>query len=202
MTVRVLDPPSLVDGDCPGLEDASNLEFIDGRLVERNVSMESSWVSSDVMIVVGGFVRTNGLGAMTDADLGLRLFPDDPTRTRRADVAFTAKGRAPQSSGYMRVAPDLVVEVVSPGDLAGDVLAKADEWLRAGVRMVWVVYPQNEVVHVYRRGERPIVLGAEDEIEGYDVIPGFRSTVAEFFLTARVQRAEAAAAEPTPAPAP
>ena len=110
-------------------------------------------------------------------------------------MAFIRADRlADHDAGYLLVAPDLVVEVVSPGDLAGEVIAKAGEWLRAGVRMVWVVYPQAEAVHVYRRGERAVILGPEDDVEGHDVLPGFRVPVSSFFITVRRRRAAAGAA--------
>lgn len=162
-------------------KDGPSYELVDGELVERHVSFHSSRVA----MLVGGLLvahcGANKLGSVTDSELGMRIF-SDPMTTRRADVSFLASARVPRSDqGFLRVPPDLVVEVVSPGDKASEIRSKTDEWLRAGVRLVWVVYPEAREVQVYPVGERPMILGSEDEISGGDVVPGFVCKVSDFF---------------------
>ena len=162
-------------------KDGPSYELVDGELVERHVSFESSRVASLITIRLGGYVQANQLGTVTDSELGMRIF-DDPMETRRADVSFLAKNRVPKGDvGFLRVPPDLVVEVVSPGDKASEIRAKTEQWLRAGVRLVWVAYPEAREVQVYPVGERPLILGAGDEISGGDVVPGFACKVSDFF---------------------
>ncbi|MBA4179014.1 MAG: Uma2 family endonuclease [Anaerolinea sp.] len=162
-------------------KDGPSYELVDGELRERNVSFQSSRIAGFVMTVLGSHVRANRLGSVTDSELGIRIF-DDPMTTRKADVAFISAARAPRGDqGFLRVAPDLVVEVVSPGDKASEVRAKVDEWLHAGVRLVWVVYPEAREVHVYPAEGRASILSGDDQLTGGDVVPGFTCGVAAFF---------------------
>lgn len=162
-------------------KDGPSYELVDGQLVERHVSYESSTVASLITVRLGAHVHTHKLGRLADSELGMRIFTD-PMTTRRADVSFLARARVPRSDqGFLRVPPDLVVQVVSPGDKASEIRSKTDEWLQAGVRLVWVVYPAAREVQVYPAGERPVILGAADEISGGDVVSGFVCTVADFF---------------------
>ncbi len=82
---------------------------------------------------------------------------------------------------YMNVAPDLVVEVVSPIDRLNDVREKAQEWLSAGVRVVWVLLPETREAQVYRADARPGIFTAADELDATDIAPGLRTLVADLF---------------------
>jgi Uma2 family endonuclease len=76
----------------------------------------------------------------------------------------------------------LAAEVLSPNDRASQVLAKVDDYLRNGVRVVWLVDPESRTVRVYRPNQPTINLAADDEINGGDELPGFRCSLREFFL--------------------
>jgi Uma2 family endonuclease len=75
----------------------------------------------------------------------------------------------------------LAVEVLSPNDRDDEVEEKVQLWLAAGSQLVWVVDPEARIVVVYRPGAEPITLREDQEIDGGDVIPGFRCRVADFF---------------------
>lgn len=91
------------------------------------------------------------------------------------------------------VVPDLAVEVISPGDSAGDIPGKSREYLRGGVRLVWLIYPLSQEVHAYLPGAREIkVYFATDELDAGDILPGFKTPIAELFPPV----------EPPPAPQP
>ena len=78
--------------------------------------------------------------------------------------------------------PDIAAEVVSPTGLAEDLLAKVREYLRGGVRLVWVVYPGVKEVHAYWPGANAIrVYAAGDELDAGDILPGFRTSVGPLF---------------------
>ena len=174
---RVYTPEDLIDP-----EDGRRFELVDDELVERNVSFQSSRIATNVNFFLWDHVRRGRLGEMIESEMGIRLWPDEPNRTRRPDVAFLARARVPEDDpGFLYVAPDLVVEVVSPGDAAGDVIAKAYEWLSGGVRMVWVVYPTVREVHVYRTDGQPEIFRADDTLTGEDVLPGFTINISSFF---------------------
>jgi Uma2 family endonuclease len=96
---------------------------------------------------------------------------------RSPDVSFVAAGRLSGErvpSDFVTLAPDLAVEVVSPGDRPRHVLDKVGEYLQAGVRLVWVIDPQNERAVAHRSLSEVLDLGLADELEGADVLPGFR----------------------------
>ena len=164
------------------MEDGGHFELVDGCLVERNVSYESSRIVSRIHVLVGGAAGEFGLGEIVDSELGMRLDRSDPERTRRPDLAFISHSQAPtQDTPFLFVAPELVVEVVSPGDREPEVQAKVVEWLGYGVRLVWVVYPATREVHAFRQGVPPRVYGGDMVISAEDVLPGFSVAVSRFF---------------------
>jgi Uma2 family endonuclease len=79
--------------------------------------------------------------------------------------------------GYADVAPDLAVEVLSPDDRAGEVLAKVSDWLRAGCQLVWVIDPDRRVARVYRADGSESLTSGGAALDGEDVLPGFTCRV-------------------------
>ncbi|HUP52383.1 MAG TPA: Uma2 family endonuclease, partial [Longimicrobiales bacterium] len=77
--------------------------------------------------------------------------------------------------------PDLAVEVVSPANTAADIEQKVGEYLAAGTVEVWVLYPRTHTLVVHRGDGVVLRRGDEDEIDGGDVLPGFRASVRSFF---------------------
>ena len=169
--------------DLDRMEDASHYELVDGQLVERTVSLISSDVAINVLIQMGGYVQRNNLGRKLNTELGIRINPADPDHTRRADGGFISWERLRTSgdASFLLVPPDLVVEVVSPSDIMSLVFAKVEEWLEHGVRVVWLVIPEQRRVEVHRLGQRPILLLGDDEITSEDILPGFRCSISAFF---------------------
>ena len=106
--------------------------------------------------------------------------PEDANRKRRPDVAFVSFDRWPvdrpmsPADDAWDVVPDLAVEVISPTDLANDLLHKVAEYFQAGVRLVWVVYPLFRRIHVYEAWNQIRVVSDADTLDGGDVLPGFR----------------------------
>ena len=94
-------------------------------------------------------------------------------------MAFVSAERLTEISrrGYPRLAPDLVVEVLSPDDRPGEVLAKIGQWMESGVRLVWLLDPDAGKVRVHRPDGSLDLPGATDELDGEDVLPGFRCPV-------------------------
>jgi Uma2 family endonuclease len=105
---------------------------------------------------------------------------------RRPDLAFVSHARWPIHRRLPDIeawdmVPDLVVEVVSPSDRAGQVQAKTHEYFKAGVTRVWVVYPRQHEVYVYASPTQIQVLQLGEELDGGDLIPGFRLPRAALF---------------------
>jgi len=112
------------------------------------------------------------------------MFAAQPKLVRKPDGAFVRSGRLPGDkvpAKKMQLAPDLAVEVVSPNDIAEEVEAKLDEYLRAGVRLVWVVYVPTRNVWAYKADGTAKLYRAADALSGGDVLTGFSVPVAELF---------------------
>jgi Uma2 family endonuclease len=159
-------------------------ELIDGELVPMTPSsLESSSLGHRIGRIVGNFVDAHDLGMMTGADGGYVLFPDRET-LRVPDVGFIRKDRVPpvaERSRFARLAPDLVVEVLSPSDRMVDALSKVAMYLQAGVRLVWLIDPDSKTITVFRPDAAPRTMGLGDTLDGGDVLPDFGVPVAEIF---------------------
>ena len=131
------------------------------------------------------FVGSRKLGWVFPEGTSYRCFPDDPTRIRRADTAFHRLGRLTaeqvMTEGHSAVAPDLVVEVVSPHDVADAVNRKWLEWLRAGASLVWVVHPLDRTIHAYTSPSGVRLFTEADILTAEPVLPEFRVPMAELF---------------------
>jgi Uma2 family endonuclease len=129
------------------------------------------------------YVEANRLGDVLTAETGFRI-GTDPDTVRAPDVAFVARARIEQVGpveGFWPGAPDLVVEVVSPGDRYTDVEEKTTDWLAAGARMVLVVNPRKRLVTVHRSLSDIAILTADATLSGGDVVPGWEVKVGELF---------------------
>lgn len=129
------------------------------------------------------YAEENRLGAVLAAETGFRIF-QNPDTVRAPDVSFVARDRVPQEGipeGYWDIAPDVAAEVVSPNDTAAEVQSKVQMWLKAGVRLVWVVYPNTRSVVAYESLKEIRTLTASDTLDGGTVVPGFECQVAEVF---------------------
>lgn len=168
------------------LPNAEDYELIDGRLVERKkMGAPSSRVALRVSYKLEAYCDEHpDAGWVLESETTYRCFAS-PATLRRSDVSFIgraryAEGRLPE--GYLTVAPDLVVEVVSPSNTADEVEIKVREYLGAGVGLVWVVFPAARTVHVRRPDGSATILNEGQEITGETILPGFRCAVREFFV--------------------
>lgn len=166
-------------------DDGKVYELIDGELKEKPVSKESSRIGVRFARFLDVFCDAHNAGWVYGPDSGFRCFPDDPGRVRKPDVAFVSVARMPvetyEDEGFCTTAPDLVVEVVSPNDLASEVEEKRDEWLAAGVRTVWIVHPETRTVHAHTSAGGYAFLREADTLTAPDLLPGFAVPVADLF---------------------
>jgi len=128
-------------------------------------------------------VRRSGSGTVFAAETGF-ILSRDPDTVLAPDVAFVSSERLAglkDTSGYLELAPDLAVEVISPTDTFTEVEKKASIWLQAGTRMVLLVDPAARSVYVYRGRKQVVALDESDELEADDVVPGWRVLVGTFF---------------------
>jgi len=104
-----------------------------------------------------------------------------PDTVRGPDLAVVRRDRvpSPEPRGFLELAPELIVEVLSPGDRAGEVLAKVADGVTAGTRRVWVVDPERRAARVYRGDGSEAIVAADEGLDGEDVLPGFSCTLSD-----------------------
>jgi len=179
--LRTFTPDDLLRMPSEGM----GYELVDGQLKELNVSFLSSYCAGQIFAALRAHVHSRKLGWVTPEGTSYQCFPDDPKRIRRADTAVHQLDRLSteqaQVEGHCTVAPDLVVEVISPNDLGYEIEGKRNEWLDAGVRLVWIIYPAQQTIFAYlpdgdvKQFKRTDILTAEP------VLPEFRVPVADLF---------------------
>lgn len=159
-------------------KDGRKYELVDGEL---RVMSPAGWRHEELVMRLGArltaFVEENRLGRV----LGSNALYALPSGNRRGpDVSFIAAGRlSPDSPPFPRLAPDLAVEILSLGDRPREVLDKVGEYLQSGVRLVWVIDPTGRKAVVHRSLSAVREIGEGDDLEGEDVIPAFRCSLAE-----------------------
>lgn len=156
------------------------LELVEGVIIEMPGSRPiNTLVAHLVSYHLNAFVLPRDLGFVVGIDSEFKL---DEYTVRLPDVAFVACKNCATMPDKFDHAPDLAVEIVSPRE---DALKKAYEYLRAGTKIVWSVYPDIQVVHVFRLAEdgNPSwrVYRMDDVLSGEDVLPGFDLPVSTIF---------------------
>jgi Uma2 family endonuclease len=166
-------------------DDGFRYELVKGELRKMSpAGSEHGAIIVNVTVLLGQHVKRNNLGVCFGAETGFKI-ASDPDTVRAPDVAFVSRGRIPETGipkKFWPGAPDLAVEVLSPGDTAEEVEEKVEDWLSAGARAVWVVSPKRRGVSVYRSMTDVTRLSESDELDGGDVVPDFRCKVSEIFV--------------------
>jgi Uma2 family endonuclease len=159
-------------------------ELVEGQLQEKNVGIPESEIATLLIEFLAPFLRSHRLGKL----FGEAIFRIDQQKDlqRRPDVAYVSHSkwpvnrRAPKVSVWDLV-PDLAIEVVSPTNSAAEVQRKIHEYFQAGVSRVWVIYPEQKYIHIYASTTQIQVLQLGDELDGGDLIPGFRLPLVALF---------------------
>ena len=149
-------------------------ELVRGRLVVREPpGARHGNVAVMLTVELGNHVKRVGTGRLF-GETGFTLFRG-PDTVRGPDIAYVRNERLPDPLplGFPELAPDLVVEVLSPGDRPGETLAKVADWLEAGARLVWVIDPARRVARIYRQDGSESLLRNAEALDGEDVLPGF-----------------------------
>jgi Uma2 family endonuclease len=154
-------------------------ELVHGQLsVREPAGYRHGEIAARLLATLFNFVESHALGRVLTAETGFVL-RRNPDTVRAADVAFVRHARlpVPPPNGFPEMAPDLVIEVLSPDDRPGEVLSKIGDWLDAGVRLVWIIDPRRRDARVYRADGSQDHLGENDWLDGESVVPGFRCAV-------------------------
>jgi Uma2 family endonuclease len=166
------------------MPDRKNFELVDGELLEQKVSILSSWIGGELFGLIRDFCGSRQMGWVFPPDSGFQCFPDRPKTVRKPDVSFVKTGRMTWdqlTDGWLRIVPDLIVEVISPNDLAYEVDEKIEMFLKVGVPLIWIVNPDVRTIRILRADGSTSILREGDELTGEDILPGFTCSVASIF---------------------
>lgn len=165
-------------------DDGKRYELLDGELVEmaptngRHGGIEGRFIQhfNNYLDDIGGGEAMSGVPGV--------ILHRNPDRVRCPDVMLYVQGRVPsaeEQDSFLVTIPDLVVEVISPSDRAGQVHEKVAEWLDAGVRLVLAVYPRSQTIVAHRSRSDNAVYTVDDILDVTPVLPDFAVPVAVFF---------------------
>ena len=158
------------------------VELIDGTLVEKAMGNRESYVEGVLLSLLYNFVSAADLGLVGTASGLLRILP---AQLRLPDVTFTAWETLPTPDAHLKpigdYVPDLVVEVLSAGNTAGEIARKIAEYFKGGTKLVWVFEPDDRTVTVYTTPKKSRVLTATDALGGGKVLPGFTLELTTFW---------------------
>ena len=168
---------------------AESCELIKGKVVPKGGKFEIAMptgakhgaVTDELEARLSHFVRENKLGKVFAAETGFVLAKGT---VRGIDISFVSKEKIAEfgiPDGFFPVAPDLAVEVISPGNTSDEIQTKVEEYLFAGARLVWIIYPKQKMIHVHRQSNVINVLRETDELDGEEVVPNFRCKLSEIF---------------------
>lgn len=157
-------------------------ELIDGELVPMSpTGPQHGKIETHVAWLLYSHVLPRQIGAVFTGEVLFRLDLDRGI-ARAPDVAFVRQeqleGR--ELTGAFVGAPDLAVEIVSPGDSAKDIQRKVDDWLSHGTTVVLVMYPATRTV-VPWRSDRAAALHGDDVVDLDDAVPGFQCRASDLF---------------------
>ena len=159
-------------------------ELIRGVLCEKvSAGMEHGQIAMTFGSTLVAHVRPRRLGRVIGSDSGV-LLQRSPDTVREPDIAYISAERLPldvRVRGYLEIAPEIVVEIISPSDSQREVNDKTRMWLSYGVSIVWEIYPAERAIMVHRSGAQPVTLTEDDTLDGGDVLPGFSCPLREIF---------------------
>jgi Uma2 family endonuclease len=164
--------------------DGHRYEIVSGELIDMgNSGALHGYVCSLLLAALIGYILPQKLGVILDSSTTFKMKNGNK---RSPDIAFFAKERLPGMTelptGFLDGAPDLAVEVLSPGNTVEEIDDKIVEYFENGARLVWVISPNQHYVLVYRSAQEPDrLLKSADFLDGEEVIPGFTFSVANLF---------------------
>ena len=156
------------------------VELVRGRLVvSEPPGTMHGLIQARVSYRLIGYVIEHNLGEVL-VEPGFKV-QRDPDTVRGPDIAFISQERVDQvpRRGFADFPPDLIVEVLSPGNRPTEMLGRIGDFLEAGTRLVWVIDPELREARVYRADGTVGIVGADGSLDGEDILPGFRCALSE-----------------------
>jgi len=157
-------------------------ELVDGILIEKAIGLYESIIASELIRLLGNFVKEHNLGIMAGEAGMMQLAPG---LVRIPDVSFIAWDRFPDRKlprdPVPHLAPDLAVEVLSPSNTLKEMARKRRDYFNAGCKLVWITDPETRTVTVYTAVDQSEEITEDGTLDGDDVLPGFSLSVREWF---------------------
>lgn len=162
--------------------DGCRYDLLRGELIQMSpAGRRHGRTAGQISKHLGSWIDDHDLGEWYTAETGFVL-ARDPDVLLAPDFSFVRSERLPlNEEGYLELAPDLVVEVVSPSDRWSQINDKVLSWLEAGVRLVLIVDPVGKTVTVWTPDRVSRVLAATETLDGGDVLPGFVLPISRIF---------------------
>ena len=190
MTTQVVSkshpaPPStpITGEELFAMGDIGRTELVRGEIIYMSpAGHPHGYYEVNFAVLLYEFVRQHKLGRILTGEVGIYT-QRNPDTVRAADVLFISNERLAQvqSPSYLDVAPELIIEILSPDDRWSEIMEKLEEYFAIGVRLIWVADPRRQQIHVYHSLTNIERLTAGDELSGGDILPGFKVPVAELF---------------------
>ncbi len=176
-TATEADVVRYVDGD-----DKRLVELIDGTLVEKTMGTYEGRLGGLVVHFIEDYLEVNDLGISFGADAPFRVLP---RQVRLPDVSFVSWTKLPNrelpAESVAALAPDLAVEVLSESNTRREMERKRRDYFTAGVRLVWQIDPDTRTAEVFTAPDQHTAVGPDGELDGGDVLPGFRLSLRRLF---------------------
>lgn len=161
---------------------SKNHELVNGKIVKiMPAGALHGIITNRLNRYLSNFVFEHNLGEMMAAETGFVL---NEKTVRGADSAFVSNeqfARHGLPDGYFPAAPEIAIETASPSNSSDELMEKVELYIAAGSRLVWIVYPKQKMIHVYRQSNVVHVLRENDTLDGEDVLPNFKLPLAELF---------------------
>jgi len=169
-------------------DDGFRYDLVKGELRKMSpAGSEHGTIIVRLTVALGQYVEENDLGEVFAAETGFKL-ASNPDTVLGPDLAFVSNEKIPPTGipvKFWSGAPDLAVEVISPGNTRREIEEKIEEYLASGVPLVWIINPKQRTVSVHRANIEPVMLVESDTLDGGNILPGFQYSIARLFTRKR-----------------
>ena len=183
--VMELRPMTIETFDMLPLAEGWSFELYEGRLIRMpGPAIPHAVVQSNFFRLVGNHLYDNKLGLLLGTGCYNLPLPNKTEYLLCPDMSFVQPIRllnTKKRGAYPILAPDLVIEIALPNDSHPQMQNKAEVYMRSGVRLLWMAWPDEGIIDIWQQGETMVTLGATDTLEGGTIIPGFTAPVGAFF---------------------
>jgi len=169
--------------DLASMGDIGPCELVKGKVAQMSPTGEKHGaIESNLVIRLGSFVKKRGLGCIRSGEVGIYTHRN-PDTVRGVDVLYISKERYEKvrSASFLDVAPELVIEILSPDDRWANIMEKLHEYFESGVLVVWIVDAKARHAYAYRSVTDVKKFLLDDDLIAEDILPGFSMKVADLF---------------------